>query len=122
MSNADLTLDPEILEGIRATVETTMRQRVQIWRSPDAVGSKTGTPTNTGRTSIASIFTPSTTPQIALLADLGAGRGSRLGFVPFGTDVRAGDELRIGAVVYQVLATSHPLDMVICALSEVSPL
>jgi hypothetical protein len=109
------------IADLRELAESAMNTTVQIWRSPGPVGNRTGPPANTGRTSRAYLFTPSTQPQIALLADLGAGRGSRLGHLPYGTDVNAGDELHVGAVIYQVLGRSRPYTKVICALAEVNP-
>jgi hypothetical protein len=119
--SADLTIPAELMDGIRATVETTFPYTATISRPADVSAGKAGPPTQVATNVPMSIFTPQREPQIQLLADLGEGRASMLGFAPYGTSIQAGDIVTASGVTYNVVATATPPDMVICALSRQRP-
>jgi hypothetical protein len=88
---------------MRAQHERFLPLRVDIWRSPAAVGGKTGAPVKV-KSSIPANIVPAdldgenTTAPLGLSGD----RGDHVGYLRYGTDVRPADELRYGAHRFKV--------------------
>lgn len=98
------------LPALRAAHTATMPLRVTIWRSPAAVGGKTG-PLAQVLVDIPANIVPADLDGEQVTAPLGlAGdRGDHVGYIAYGTDVRIGDEVRYGSSVFQVESVAKNL-------------
>ena len=91
-----------------------------MWRNPDAVGGKTSAPTLHQSGVMLNIVAPGAT-GLQLLADLGTERANLLAELPADADVTEGDELHIGATIYQIERAVVHATMTLCAIWELKP-
>ena len=103
----------------RALAKRRMIARVDVWRAPAPSSGKTAAPALLTRAVAVHLFTPSTSAQLTLLAELGGGRASHIGEMAVDADVTEGDELNSGSTTYIVERAVIRDDMTVLALSEV---
>lgn len=109
--------------AIRATVgepSITGEQVVDLWRSPAAVGNKTGAPVLHTAAIPMRIRPAGDNPKlIARTQPLNAATVSHVGKAATGTDLRYGDELRDGSKRYKIEGVGVWTNAVLVALSEI---
>ena len=67
------------------------------------------------------ILMPTRAPDRQLLAAIGGERSTKFGWCAAGTDIKAGDEVRYGSIVYAVTGVEQTPHMAIVALAEIQP-
>jgi len=67
------------------------------------------------------IILPMREPDRRLLLSIGGERSTKMGFAPAGTDIKDGDEIHQGTIVYAVDGAEQTPHMTICALCEIEP-
>ena len=109
--------------AIRATVgepSITGEQVVDLWRSPAAVGNKTGAPVLHTAAIPCRIRPAGDSPkQIARAQPVNAAAVEHVAKFATGTDIRYGDELRDGTKRYKVEGVGTWTNAVLVALSEI---
>ncbi len=124
-----MTLDPAEADRIAAALDSAMvdvmrplatalqRTPADVWRNPDASGGRRGAPVLHHADIRVRITTPNM-HELKLLADLGAEKATMIGRLAWNEDVQAGDELHVGATIYQVERVARGTDKTLCALWE----
>lgn len=109
--------------AIRAAVSTPSidgEQVVDLWRSPAAVGNKTGAPVLHTAAIPCRIRPAGDSPkQIARAQPVNAAAVEHVAKFATGTDIRYGDELRDGTKRYKVEGVGTWTNAVLVALSEI---
>lgn len=109
------------IAAIRAVAEDTsvsMPLTATIVRPATVTAGKAGPATTAASSVQLGIWSPRG-DRVQVLQDLGGGRASRFGGMPYGTDVRAGDILVVGTDRYQVHGVDDTgIDQVLLALSK----
>ena len=67
------------------------------------------------------IILPTRAPDRQLLQAIGGERSTKMGFAVAGTDIKDGDEIHQGTIVYAVDGAEQTPHMTICALCEIEP-
>lgn len=106
----------ELARPIAAAKQTTL---CDIYRSAAPIGGKTSAAVLYLAAVPCHIAAPAGAAALQALADLGGARAGFFGELPWDVDVREGDQLRVGDVVYLVERAADFADMTLCAVSEV---
>lgn len=106
----------EVARPLARAKQTTL---ADVYRNPDPAAGKRGAAVLNQAGILLHIAAPGAR-GMQLLADLGAERANLFAECAWDADITEGDELHVGAVVYQVERAARRADMTLCAVWQVT--